>query len=92
MAQHGALPAGAIPRGLSRAAAAEYIGVSTGLFDEMVGDGRMSRPKSINRRKVWDRYALDDSFEALHGGEEEVPDAEVDLWEKSLPPDRESSP
>ena len=53
------------PRGLSREGAATYVGVSIGTFDLMVADGRMPKPKPINRRLVWDRYALDLAFDAL---------------------------
>jgi len=53
------------PRGLSRAEAADYVGVSTGLFDAMVCDGRMPPPKRINSRIVWDRRQLDAAFDAL---------------------------
>lgn len=53
------------PRGLSRIQAAEYIGVGTTKFDEMVAEGRMPKPKRIGRRVIWDRYALDRAFEAL---------------------------
>jgi predicted DNA-binding transcriptional regulator AlpA len=53
------------PRGLSRVEAAQYIGVSPSLFDQMVEDGRMPKPKPINARKVWDRLRLDQAFEAL---------------------------
>lgn len=59
------LPASLPPRGLSRVEAAQYIGVSPSLFDEMVKDGRMPTPKPINARKVWDRLKLDQAFEAL---------------------------
>lgn len=59
------LPAALPPRGLSRVLAAGYIGVSVGLFDEMVADGRMPQPKKINTRKVWDRIDIDRHFEAL---------------------------
>jgi hypothetical protein len=34
-------------------------------FDEMVGDGRMPRPKRIDGRTVWDRIKLDEAFDAL---------------------------
>ena len=60
-----ALPLGLPPLGLSRGAAAAYVGVSTGLFNEMVQDGRMPLPKCINRRTVWDRRALDSAFADL---------------------------
>jgi predicted DNA-binding transcriptional regulator AlpA len=56
------------PRGLSRAQAASYVGVSPSLFDEMVKDGRMPQPKHINARVVWDKRLLDEAFEALPEG------------------------
>ena len=59
------LPASLPPRGLNRGEAAAYVGVSPTLFDEMVGDGRMPKPKRINSRTVWDRHQLDKAFEAL---------------------------
>ncbi len=59
------LPQSLPPRGLSRVQAAAYVGVSPSLFDEMVRDGRMPKPKRINSRTVWDRYRLDEKFEAL---------------------------
>jgi predicted DNA-binding transcriptional regulator AlpA len=63
------LPPSLPPRGLSRVEAAQYVGVSPSLFDEMVSDGRMPRPKPINARKVWDRKRVDEAFEALPDGE-----------------------
>lgn len=59
------LPPSLPPRGLSRVAAAAYIGISPSLFDIMVKDGRMPRPKRINARTVWDRKRLDEAFDAL---------------------------
>jgi predicted DNA-binding transcriptional regulator AlpA len=53
------------PRGLSRVEAADYVGVSPSLFDAMVDDGRMPPPKRINARVVWDRFKLDEAFDAL---------------------------
>ncbi|RAZ89478.1 hypothetical protein DPM33_18055 [Mesorhizobium hawassense] len=53
------------PRGLSRDEAARYVGVGATLFDEMVVDGRMPKPKSVNSRAIWDRVALDIAFTAL---------------------------
>lgn len=61
-------------RGLSRLTAAAYVGVGPTLFDEMVKDGRMPRPKSINSRTVWDVRALDRAFDLLPGGSEPVDD------------------
>lgn len=59
------LPISLPPRGLSRTEAAAYIGVSPTLFDEMVRDGRMPRPKQVNARTVWDRRRVDLAFDAL---------------------------
>ena len=49
------------------------ISVGTSLFDEMVGDGRMPKPKQINCRTVWDRLELDLSFDALPHKDEANP-------------------
>lgn len=62
-----------MPRGLSRELAADYIGVSTSKFDAMVDDGRMPQPKRIDRRKVWDRVAVDHAFSELPGPDDENP-------------------
>lgn len=72
------LPNSLAPRGLSREQAAQYLGISATKFDEMVGDGRMPQPKRIDARAVWDRLALDTSFEAL-------PDTRSNPWDASAP-------
>jgi predicted DNA-binding transcriptional regulator AlpA len=59
------------PRGMSRVRCAEYLGISPSLFDDMVRDGRMPRPKRINSRTVWDRRQVDQAFEALPDGTED---------------------
>jgi predicted DNA-binding transcriptional regulator AlpA len=59
------LPASLPPRGLSRVQAAAYIGVGVTLFDQLIADGRMPKPKRINARTVWDREQLDRAFAAL---------------------------
>lgn len=53
------------PRGMSRTEAARYIGVGTTLFDEMIADGRMPKPKRVNNRTIWDRAELDIAFTDL---------------------------
>lgn len=53
------------PRGLRRETAAAYIGVSATKFDELVGDGRMPKPKRVDGCVIWDRFALDLAFDAL---------------------------
>ena len=72
------LPSSLPPRGLSRVQAAAYIGVSPTLFDEMVRDGRMPKPKRINGRVVWDRLELDEAFAALSGSDRDGEDP----WDK----------
>jgi hypothetical protein len=52
-------------RGLARAEAAIYLGISPSKFDELVKDGRMPRPRIIDCRKVWDVYELDMAFDEL---------------------------
>lgn len=59
------LPVSLPPRGLSRAFAAAYVGVSPTKFDEMVADGRMPQPRKIDGRLVWDRHEIDQAFSAL---------------------------
>lgn len=70
-----ALPSNLAPRGLSREAAALYIGVGTTLFDRLVRTQKMPNPTHIGGRRVWDRVKLDQAFEALSGAP-----AAVDPW------------
>ena len=69
------------PRGLSREEAARYVGVGVTLFDEMVADGRLPRPKRINSRVVWDRFAIDAYFADL-------PEDRANAWDKALTTNR----
>lgn len=74
------LPPSLPPRGLSRDQASAYIGVSSALFDEMIRDGRMPAPKLINRRRVWDRAALDLAFAKLPSEGGPAQDEDEDVW------------
>ena len=67
------LPPSLAPRGLSRGQSAAYIGTGTSKFDEMVGDGRMPKPKRIDGRTVWDRIQIDEAFTALPDEKEANP-------------------
>jgi hypothetical protein len=71
------LPPNLPPRGLSRTESAAYIGISPTLFDTLVKDGRMPKPKLINTRTVWDIRQLDKAFDELPSEGE----AESDEWE-----------
>jgi predicted DNA-binding transcriptional regulator AlpA len=50
---------------MSRTVAARYVGVGTTKFDAMVKDGRMPKPKRVDGRVIWDRWALDEAFVRL---------------------------
>jgi predicted DNA-binding transcriptional regulator AlpA len=66
---------------LSRAQAAEYIGVGVTKFDEMVSDGRMPKPKRIDGRIAWDRKRLDEAFAALGDGGDEASAPKTNPWD-----------
>ena len=53
------------PLGLSRTQAAEYVGIGSTKFDELVSDGMMPRPKVIGSRKLWERREIEMSFDNL---------------------------
>src|SRR4051795_2539989 len=53
------------PRLIKREAAAAYVSVSPTKFDELVRDGRMPRPRCIDRRKAWDTRLLDAAVDDL---------------------------
>jgi len=53
------------PRGMRVEAAADWIGVGVTKFREMVADGRMPPGKLVDGCRVWDRFRLDEAFDAL---------------------------
>ena len=59
------------PRGLRRDDAAAYVGVSVGKFVDWVERGLMPKPKRQDGVVVWDRFQLDQAFDALPDGTEE---------------------
>ena len=52
-------------RGLNRTEAAQYIGVGTTKFDQLVHEREMPQPKKIGGRSVWDIVALDSAFDEI---------------------------
>jgi predicted DNA-binding transcriptional regulator AlpA len=60
-------PQAALPpcRGLRRAEAARYVGVSASKFDGMVRDGRMPRPFHVDACTIWDVRDLDPAIDEL---------------------------
>jgi predicted DNA-binding transcriptional regulator AlpA len=66
MPRQTALPPTLAPRLISREAAAAYDCVSPNTFDDMVGDGRMPRPRVLSpKRRAWDVRALDAAIDRL---------------------------
>ena len=80
MARQTALPPTLAPRLIAREAAAAYVSLSPGTFDDMVRDGRMPRPRRLGlRRLAWDVRLLDAAVDALPiDGEDAVHD---DTWD-----------
>lgn len=76
------LPAGVLPRGLSRPEAAAYVGIGPTKFDVLVADGRMPPPKRIDGRVVWDRHALDEAFAALPD-DDRSEESDANPWENA---------
>ena len=65
------------PVGVSREEAAAHIGIGATLFDRMVQDARMPRPKIIGGRRVWDVRAVERAFDALPS------DSDVNPWDEA---------
>lgn len=55
----------AVVFGLPAIEAAGSIGICVTKFREMVADGRMPRPRRVDRRLVWDVDELRDAFKSL---------------------------
>lgn len=72
-ARHDVLPDSLPPRGLNRAQAAAYVGVSVGHFDKLVRDRLMPAAKELGGRLVWDRLELDQAFGTLPDKQEANP-------------------
>jgi hypothetical protein len=53
------------PRGMRLEAAAAWVGLGRTKFLEMVADGRMPKGKLVDSCRVWDRFQLDEAFDAL---------------------------
>jgi predicted DNA-binding transcriptional regulator AlpA len=52
-------------RGYPRVLAAEYIGISPSKFSQLVREKKIPEPREIDGGKlVWDRYDLDEYFDA----------------------------
>jgi predicted DNA-binding transcriptional regulator AlpA len=67
------------PRGLSRLRAAAYVGVSPGIFDRLVAEGKLPKPTSIYHLRRWDLRAVDRALDTLFGTD--GTDGPEEIWE-----------
>lgn len=73
-ARRPSLPPSLAPLGLTRAQAAEFIGVGVTTFDEMVADGLMPAPRLARSCVRWDRRLLELAFAELPFRDEQKKD------------------
>ncbi len=67
---------------LSREEAADYLGIGTSLFDDLVDDQRLPKPMPkafTSRRVLWDRWAIDQRITDLQLSEA----ADEDDWTRA---------
>lgn len=81
-----------VPVGLNRIEAAQYVGVSPAIFDKLVRDGRMPKPRAISERRLaWSRLELEEAFHDLPSPSDRVgvcstvEDGGVNPWDATLP-------
>lgn len=53
------------PRGLSRSAAAAYLGISPDLFDRGIVEGVLPQPRKLFEKRIWDMRELDAALDEL---------------------------
>jgi excisionase family DNA binding protein len=68
------------PRALRVDRAAAYLSMSTTLFERLVKEGRLPKPKKLGGYVFWDRLALDEFVERYEG----EPDDQRTALEKAL--------
>lgn len=78
-------PPAVSPRGLSRADAAAYVGISATLFGQLVEAGVFPAPKRLAGRCVWDRLSLDRAFDDLPEVLKPGQDGATDPWKDVAP-------
>ena len=47
------------PRLMARSAAAQYLGIGITMFDELVAEGMIPKPKKMRSKYLWDRIDLE---------------------------------
>src|SRR5260221_12947848 len=79
------------PRGLSRLRAAAYIGVTPQVFNRLVAENKMPRPKRIGHLMRWDKLAIDKAFSLLFGGDG-FDESGEEIWEVEAGPPQDEWP
>lgn len=54
-----------MPLALCRDAAAETLSIGTTMFDELVKDGKLPKPKRLKGRVLWDSRRLAEAWDAI---------------------------
>lgn len=81
---------GIVPRGLRRAEAARYLGISPTHFDKQVRVGNIPAPLQLFGVNVWDRAVLDAMFNGPSGA---VQNDNINEWDSvSAPRETEIRP
>jgi len=70
------------PRWMRRVEAARWVALSPSKFDQVVKDGRLPAPKTIDGVVLWDRYRLDAAVELFP--DRGVAAAEDDDWKVAV--------
>jgi predicted DNA-binding transcriptional regulator AlpA len=71
MTRRAVLPLSLPPVAVSREGAAELLSISPSKFSAMVADGRMPKPRTIDRRLLWYVPEVEAAFLALPGPDDE---------------------
>jgi len=71
------------PRGLRRAAAASYLGISPSHFDSQRKAGEIPEPRLMFGVWLWDRHQLDALFEGTMQQSSNDNNPWDDLWSKT---------
>ena len=74
------------PRGLRRAAAARYLGISPTHFDKQVLAGAVPKPLELFGVNIWDRRDLDRLFDGISAANEND-----DYWDKACGSESQST-
>ncbi|RUX48854.1 hypothetical protein EOA33_14340 [Mesorhizobium sp. M4A.F.Ca.ET.050.02.1.1] len=70
------------PRGLRRAAAAAYIGISPSHFDKERAAGNIPPAKTLFGVALWDRFDLDSLFDGKPTAAVAANDNDSDYWDR----------